>query len=382
MSKSYLLVFAAAVSAMLTSCFKEEPLNAECDIEQASLHVDNPEDVFVKTTDSIATTNESARVITFKVRKGTDMTAFAPTFTLTPGAIISPANGSTHDFSGGGVAYTVTSEDRAWSKTYTVRFTDGGYFPTALDFEHYYREEGKERYYIWTDIADNGDNMLNWASGNAGFAIVGGKATPDEYPTAPYENGYDGKAVKLTTRATGLAGATFKMPIAAGNLFTGTFYVQTATTHPLESTHFGEGPYCVIDKKPVRLTGYFQYAPGAKITNRQGKPVEGTDQGDIYAVVFKNTTADGASFYLDGTNVKTSPQIVALANVGPVDKTPEGEWQPFSADFVYNASFDPQVLQSHGYSMAVVFTSSIGGANFVGAVGSQMLVDKVRVVME
>ena len=29
-------------SATLTSCFKDEPLNAECDIEQAYIHVDNP----------------------------------------------------------------------------------------------------------------------------------------------------------------------------------------------------------------------------------------------------------------------------------------------------------------------------------------------------
>ena len=29
-------------SSTLTSCFKDEPLNAECDIEQAYIHVDNP----------------------------------------------------------------------------------------------------------------------------------------------------------------------------------------------------------------------------------------------------------------------------------------------------------------------------------------------------
>ena len=385
MHKSHiLLIFAAAASTMLTSCFKEEPLNAECDIEQASLHVDNPDGIFVKPSDSTATVNEAARIVTFKVRKGTDLTAFAPRFTLTPGATISPENGSTHDFSTDGVSYTVTSEDRSWSKTYLVRFSDGGFFPTDIDFEKCTKvtTATNKTYYIWTDVADNGEDMLNWASGNGGFAIVGGNATPDEYPTAPYDNGYDGKAVKLTTRATGPAGEIFKMPIAAGNLFTGSFNVNTATRKPLESTHFGDGPFCVVDKKPIRFTGYYQYAPGAEMTDRLKNHVDGVDQGDIYAVLFKNTTPDGKPFYLDGTNVKTSPQIVALALAGPVDKTPDGQWKEFSADFGYIADFDEQTLHRYGYSLAVVFTSSVKGADFTGAVGSQLLIDKVRVVME
>ena len=384
MHKSHILILAAAASAMLTSCFKEEPLNAECDIEQASLHVDSPDGIFVKASDSTATVNDAARIVTFKVRKGTDMTAFAPRFTLTPGATISPDNGSTHDFSGDGVSYTVTSEDRAWSKTYLVRFSDGGFFPSELDFEKcstVTTASGKS-YYTWTDVADNGEDMLNWASGNGGFAIVGGDAKPEEYPTAPYDNGYDGKAVKLTTRATGQAGEIFKMPIAAGNLFTGSFNVNTATRKPLESTHFGDGPFCVVDKKPVRFTGYYQYAPGAEITDRNKKHVDGVDRGDIYAVLFRNTTPDGKPFYLNGTNVKTSPQIVALALAGPVDKTPDGQWKEFNADFDYIAGFDEQTLRNYGYSLAVVFTSSVKGADFTGAVGSQMLIDKVRIIME
>ena len=109
--------------------------------------------------------------------------------------------------------------------------------------------------------------------------------------------------------------------------------------------------------------------------------VPGIDQGDIYAVLFRNTKADGTPFYLDGSNVKTSDQIVALALVGPFDKT-EGGWQKFSENFKYIDNFDPQVLANGGYSMAVVFTSSTGGAEFVGAVGSELLIDEVKVIME
>lgn len=380
MSKLNLLIFAAACS-LLTSCFKDEPLNAECDIEMAYLHADNPLEMFVKPTDSIATTNEAARTVIFSVRKGTDLTALAPQFHITEGATISPDNGSTHDFSQGGVSYTVTSEDGSWQKTYNVRFDEKTSAATYFSFENFFLESGKKRYYIWTDKTEDGTDMLNWASGNGGFAIVGGKATPEEYPTAPFDNGYEDKAVKLTTRSTGEAGKIFKMPIAAGNLFTGSFNTNVATKRPLEATHFGDGPYCVVSKKPIVLTGYYQYTPGNTITNKAGEVVPGIDQGDIYAVLFRNTKADGTPFYLDGSNVKTSDQIVALALVGPFDKT-EGGWQKFSENFKYIANFDPQVLANGGYSMAVVFTSSTGGAEFVGAVGSELLIDEVKVIME
>lgn len=381
MHKFHILIFAAA-SAMLTSCFKEEPLNAECDIEQASLHADHPSMVFMKLSDSIATTNESAKTIIFTVRKGTDRSALAPTFKLTEGATISPDNGSTQNFADGAVNYTVTSQDGNWHKTYAVRFDEAEDASLYYDFEHFFREVGRERYYIWTDITSDGTQMLNWASGNAGFAIVGGNATADEYPTAVYDNGVDGgKAVCLTTRATGKAGAIFRMPIAAGNLFIGSFNANRATTKPLEATHFGDGPYCVVTKKPLSFTGFYQYSPGQTITNREGGTVEGVDQGDIYAVLFKNTDADGNPFYLDGTNVKTSPQIVAIAEAGPIDKTEDG-WQVFDAAFEYKTAVDNETLLAGGYSLAVVFTSSKNGADFIGAVGSRMLIDNVRIIVD
>ena len=293
MTKSHILLAFAAATMTLTSCFKEEPLNAECDIEKAYIHVDEPLDMFVKKTDTLATTDQTANVVTFSVRKGTDRTAVAPLFQITPGATISPENGSTQDFSNGGVTYTVTSEDKAWSRTYTVRVNEVADHSPLYDFENFFLEPDKSKYYIWTDLTEDGTRLFNWASGNAGFAIVGGNKAPDKYPTAPLEEGYKGHGVCLTTRSTGKAGNAFKMPIAAGNLFTGEFIVKTATSKPLESTHFGSGDFCVITKKPLKFSGYYQYTPGEKVTNRQKEELEGlVDKGDIYAVLFRNTIKD------------------------------------------------------------------------------------------
>lgn len=394
MTKSHILLAFAAATMTLTSCFKEEPLNAECDIEKAYIHVDEPLDMFVKKTDTLATTDQTANVVTFSVRKGTDRTAVAPLFQITPGATISPENGSTQDFSNGGVTYTVTSEDKAWSRTYTVRVNEVADHSPLYDFENFFLEPGKERYYIWTDIIKNnpedenesGTRLLNWASGNGGFAIVAGNKTPDEYPTAPLENGYKGHGVCLTTRSTGAAGNILKMPIAAGNLFTGEFIGDMATKKPLEATHFGSGDFCVITKKPLKFSGYYQYTPGEKVTNRKKEVLEGVvDKGDIYAVLFRNTIKDENGedqiFYLDGTNVKTSPQIVAIAEAPEINKT-EGGWHKFEVAFNYRAEIDPIILANRGYSLAIVCTSSIEGANFQGAVGSQLLVDELHVLVD
>ena len=46
MRSPYVLFMSVVCCATLSSCFKEEPLNAECDIEEAYIHADNPEEMF------------------------------------------------------------------------------------------------------------------------------------------------------------------------------------------------------------------------------------------------------------------------------------------------------------------------------------------------
>ena len=388
MSKSYILLAFAAFSSILSSCFKDEPLNAECDIEEAYIHSDSPETMFFQSADSLVRVTSTMTTVNFTpLRPGCDLTAVAPQFRLTEGATISPASGSAHDFSQGPVVYTVTSQDRQWSRTYQVYITampeekpESGV--VEYDFENYYLETSKERFYVWSDLDAQGNLANNWATGNAGFSIAKGSAKPDEYPTVPLAEGYDGHGVKLETCATGPFGLMVNMRLAAGNLFTGVFDSRSATREPLAATHFGDGPANKINFRPTHFSGYYQYTPGETFQNRDGNSVDGrTDEGDIYAIVFRNTTADGSAFYLTGDNVKTSPQIVARALAGKVGKT-GGGWQKFGVDFAYDTELDPEVLANYGYSLAIVFTSSCEGASFEGAVGSTLLIDKVRVDYE
>lgn len=364
-------------SSLFSSCFKDEAPNAECDITQAYVHVDNPGDMFFNNSDTLINVMSTDSVITFNVKKNADISTMAPYFSLTEGATISPANGSVQDFSNGGVTYTVTSESKAWKRTYTVHFnhvvrtvSD----TTYLDFEHYSLDAGRS-YYVWQRLTDDGSLRSDWASGNAGFKLSMSSAKPEEYPTIPLTDGFDGKAVQLTTRSTGPFGIIANKRLAAGNLFLGAFVVDSALQSPMKATNFG----VVYDSKPIKITGYYKYAPGKNYQDRKGNILKNmTDSAAIYAVLYKNHDADGKPVTLYGNNVKTSEQIVALAEleyVAPVD-----EWMPFDITFKYSGDVDMELLENRGYNLTIVFSSSKDGDLFCGATGSTLCVDKVRVI--
>lgn len=393
MVKPFSLIAVVAFATTLTSCFKDEALNNECDIEKAWIQVDNPDAVFFQPSNAELPDIESTKtdLIFPDLRPNSDVTALPVYFKVTDGATIVPENGSVQNFADGPVTYVVTSEDGQYNRTYRVfiKATDAGTTPDPgnpdkpeeqlgyvhYDFENYFLDPASSKFYVWSDY----ENGSNWATGNPGFKIAKGSAKPDQYPSTPLAEGYDGAGVKLVTSDTGPFGVVVNMRIAAGNLFTGVFDSKSATKAPLKATHFGDGSYNQINYRPVTLAGYYQYTPGEVFTDKAGKEVAGrTDQGDIYAVVFRNVDSEGKSFYLTGDNVLTSPQIVALARVPNVVKT-EGGWQNFSVDFNYSGELDPAILANYGYSMAVVFTSSIEGAAFQGAVGSTLLIDKVSI---
>lgn len=372
------IIAICAICAMLTSCFKEEPLNSECDIEYAYLHADDPEATFYQPSDSLVQVTSDRNSITIYVKPDVDLTALAPKFVLTEGATIEPANGSTHDFSDGqSVTYKVTSQDGQWSRTYTVYILPRITMQT-FSFEQS-RLDASQRYAEWYEVDEGGNEIDLWATGNPGFAITAGDAAPSGYPSSVLEDGFQGKGVRLVTRDTGPLGSMpfVRMPIAAGNLFTGTFNTLGALGDAIHATRFGTP----VGKRPVSFSGYYKYTPGGEVKDRDGNVIPGKiDTGDIYAVLYRNTDSEGNAFTLDGENVKTSDQIVATALIDEVK--PTEEWTPFNINFTYREQLDEQTLENYGYSLAIVFSSSVRGAYFEGAVGSTLCVDEVTVTYE
>jgi len=371
------ILFLIATCCAFTSCFKDEPLNAECDIEEAYVHSDNPEEMFFNLTDTLIKVPSDNDNVIFNVRKKADITALAPKFRITEGAAIEPANGSVHDFSQGPVIYTVTSQDGQWKRTYKVSFkpvTRTVADVMTFDFERY-ALDSSWKYYVWNDLKEDGSDANNWATGNPGFRLSMGSAKPEEYPTAPVAEGYDGACVKLETKSTGAFGAMANMRLAAGNLFIGNFDVKMALKNTMEATQFG----LPFDRKPLRFTGYYKYKAGATFQDKAGNPVEGrTDEGRIYSVLYRNHDDAGNAVVLHGDNVLTSPLIVAIADAGRI--TDVDGWTYFDVEYDFmGKDIDETLLNEQGYNLAIVFSSSDRGASFEGAVGSTLYIDKVRV---
>lgn len=166
------------------------------------------------------------------------------------------------------------------------------------------------------------------------------------------------------------------MPIAAGNLFIGTFDASNALKDAMKATRFGL-PFS-FKTKPIYFSGYYKYLPGEKFTNRNMKEIKDRiDEGTIYAVLYDNHDKNGKAVVLHGDDVQTSPQIVAIAILPNIGKTEE--WTHFNIPFNYKKNVDAEKLTNGGYSLAVVCSSSVDGAIFQGAIGSTLWVDKIIV---
>ena len=378
--KHYFTVVAVAVAMMLlnTSCFGDEPDGCEADIETATLHVANPEAYFFQPTDSIQVVLSTDSVITFAVRGDADVRALSPVFTLSAGATVNPASGSTHDFSQGPVIYTVTSEDGKWQRRYRVNVVPSMVTVTdtlRFDFEHYELETATQRYYMWHNTLPDGSLGNDWATANAGYRISMSTAAPMDYPTTPLAQGYDGAAVCLMTRDTGPFGHMANKRLAAGNMFLGTFDIRIAMSDHLHATRFG----IPFTDRPDRFTGYYTFEPGPTVQDFYGNPIVGrTDSADVYAVFYRNHDAAGNEVVLYGDNVLSSDLIVAVAELDYV--APTSQWTAWDVKFEYREEVDEQLLANRGYSLAIVFSSSSAGGDFIGAIGSRLCVDKVRLI--
>lgn len=377
----YKMIAAALIgSSTLTSCFKDEPLNAECDIEQAYIHVDNPESMFLKANDTLVTLSSIQNEIKFTVKRGTDLSAIALCFRMTPGATISPLSGSVQDFTNGVVKYTVTSEDKNWSRDYNVSFDIPPVVLSDINYDFSKTEKNTNKpankYYVWYDFNEQGTKRYQWATGNPGYYISKTLAKATDYPTVPVESELEegSQCVKLTTRATGSKAVKLEMPIAAGNFFYGRFQSEIAFDDPMGATEFG----WAINFKPVSFKGYYKYQRGEKVIDKNQKELtDKKDYGSIYAVLYDN---EGGNVTLNGNNILTSENIVALAKLPDIDDTPE--WTHFDINFDYKKNVDEEKVKNTGYSLAIVCSSSVHGNIFEGAVGSTLWIDKFTIECE
>jgi hypothetical protein len=407
-----LLIFFPTV--LFTGCIRSELSNSECDIEQCWLHMTEPETVFFHAYDTLggvplSTGQPEVRVIpsaadsiVFTTRWNAQVTAPIPLYIkATPGATVYHVqdgrevpfqNGTPVDFTATSVGqhtvqtFIVRSEDGQWYRRYRIFLQVPpmpSYPPDGFQFrfEDYALEPSEGKYYVWQESNPFASDVT-WANGNPGFRLSVSSAQPEDYPTVPLAHGGidDGPCLRLRTCDTGGFGRMVNMRLAAGNHFIGTFDVANALRDALAATRFGV-PFA---HKPQLVRGFYRYTPGNTVQDRSGKPIDGaTDQCDIYAVFFRNIDADGHQVQLDGSNVTTSPHIVAIARIDPATiRIGDPEWQPFSIPFDYLQQVSDEDIRQKRCSMTIVFSSSVDGANFIGAIGSTLWIDNVTLDCE
>ncbi len=374
------LFFGLLCLLLATSCIKDEPLNEECDIEQVILHTSHADEVFFNLTDSAKTLLYTDHEVAFNVRRNAPLDGITLEFKITDGATIQRLTDGEGFQADVPVSYRVTSEDGKWHRDYTITISPEPVHVVSsvikYDFENFELDPQTGKYYIWHNERLDGSFGNDWATGNPGFKMSLPSAAADKYPTVPID-GIDGKALKLTTCDTGPFGVMANKRLAAGNFFLGEFDVSQALGDAMAATRFGI-PFAL---EPVKLSGYYQYQPGKKFQDKNGKEVKGrVDEGSIYAVFYRNHDENGNPVRLRGDNVLTSPLIVGLAKVKSLPAT--NEWTPFEVEFVFYSEIDKTLLANKGYNLAIVFSSSVDGASFEGAIGSCLLVDKVRLTCQ
>lgn len=378
------IVGAGLLTFSLASCIQDEALNQEAAIDGCTgSHIQQ------------ATINAENHTIQLYVSGGVNLQRVEIHFELPEGATVAPLTNSKGDeapfynFSEKQTRqFKVVSEDQANTAVYQVSLWQTQ-LPTKYHFELLSSENP---YHILYEIQDG--KRLEWASGNPGFKLTGqagGENAALNYPTVQMKDGgFDGgKYVKLETKDTGPFGAMASMYIAAGNLFIGSFDVKSALSNPLTATQLGF-PFF---EEPVSLEGYYKFQRGA-VYEENNTPVPGMqDECDIYGVLYE---VDEKVNSLDGGNSLTSDRIVLMARFKadrgaqyePAvkgDYLPEKkEWTKFKFPFVARngKTVDAEKLKKGGYKLAIVFSSSVNGNYFKGAIGSTLCVDEVTLTVK
>lgn len=370
--KQIIVLAFSIVIITLSSCIKDEPLNAECDILAVTL----PDNILNR--QPVIENNK----VTLIVRNDVSLLRpLAPEFSLTPGATIDPPSGTPLNFLMP-QRYVVTSQDGLWQKEYIVEVQKNNAINLSYAFENVRQISalaGMCSYDEFYEIGPGGKETMVWASANSAYALSLQASTPATFPTYQADGGIDGKCAVLTTRSTGSWGARLKKPIAAGNLFIGNFDSSSAVTAPLKATHFGTPFY----NEPVSFSGYYKYKPGETYceTDKDGNfvPVPGkTDIFNMYLVFYETSPAVQ---WLDGSNVLDRDNMNIIGSAEIPDRHASDEWVEFSVPFVIwpGRTIDKQKLKDGMYNISIVMSSSQDGDYFAGAIGSTLKVDELLI---
>lgn len=347
----FFLLISVVSGLLISGCIKKHLDNPEADILSFQLNASE--------TTGNTVIDESSKKIFIYLNSTAYENGVTPTIAISSGASVSPASG-THITFDHPVYYTVTSESGSNQKTYEVVVIRIGNW--TFNFEDWeINSDGQYEYPV------ESDGTQIWSSGNPGAALAGVNQSPGSYPTGSTASGLNGtKGAKMTTLAGTATSQILGIHLIPGSIFLGDFNTMNAILDPPTATEFGQ-PY---EGTPARFTGYYKYTPGASFQDENGNTVASeTDKCSIYAVFYNGPTR------LNGSTISTSPQIIAKAIVP--NGTQTNGFVHFDIPFTFTG-----VSAGSNTQMAIVASSSYEGVQYRGAIGSELIIDSLRIIPE
>ncbi|MEJ2595951.1 MAG: PCMD domain-containing protein [bacterium] len=268
-------------------------------------------------------------------------------------ASLNPGPGIPLDFTDT-VFYTVTAENGN-TRVYKVILSE------AKQNEQV-RNSGFQDWYDtgngYLEIGTDADNIV-WSTGNAGASISGVIPT---YPEVMAEN--DTAAI-METKSVSIGPR-----IAAGSLFTGIFELNIL--NPPKSIK----PGIPFSSRPAAFKISMKYQPGEENKDGDGNPLPYDDMADIYVLL----------------EVRNGDAKQRLATAWYRSSDTYTDWHELQVDFMYgelDGSYpdfmkpedgqyaDPSATPTH---ISVILSSSAGGGEFEGAVGSLLSVNDFELI--
>lgn len=155
----------------------------------------------------------------------------------------------------------------------------------------------------WFPNSDKANSY--WATGNSGVVTL------KDSNSVPIEDGRNGYSVKLSTISITLVG------FAAGNLFIGEY--DTNMNEPAKSVSMGRN---YSGARPVKLSGWYKYLPGATMRTGASIPSDRTltsDEFEIYIKLWFDDVLIGSGSFVDNRNITEYTKFECPINY--VDKT-------------------------------------------------------------
>lgn len=212
-----------------------------------------------------------------------------------------------------------------------------------------------------------------WGTGNPGTQIL------NKLATVPIDFGDGNLAARMITLDNGRLAGTFGAPISAGSIFTGIFNSDKIDpSNPEAAIEFGT-PF---SGRPTKLRFKYQYQGGEVNKDKDGNELGYPDMCDIYALLeirLGGSTERLATAWFRSADPQEDLTTLEIPfTYGELDDSFPDYMNPTDHGFV-SADSAAFVLPTH---ITFVASSSYDGANFAGAIDSELIVDDVEMMYE